>query len=133
VAGQLTQLTLNVCTRPEDDAEKLAELSRQLRTELMELDVESVELVRTGKIPAGAKAGEPITWGVLLVTLAASGGVLTTLINVLQSWLTRHEQRSVSLEIDGDKLEVKGMSSQEQQRLIDDWLGRHRRIVIAND
>jgi len=127
------QLIINIHARPEDDAEKLAGLTRQLRTELMELDIESANLVRAGKIPAGAKTGEPITWGALLVTLAASGGVLTALINVLQSWLTRHEQRGVSLEVDGDKLEVKGMSSQEQQQLIDAWLSRHRRIVIAND
>lgn len=133
MAGQLMQLIINIHARPEDDAEKLAELTRQLRTELMELDIESANLVRAGKIPAGAKTGEPITWGALLVTLAASGGVLTALINVLQSWLTRHEQRGVSLEVDGDKLEVKGMSSQEQQQLIDAWLSRHRGIVIAND
>ena len=76
---------------------------------------------------------DPVTWGALLVALTASGGVLTTLVNTLQSWLTRHERRSVTLEIDGDRLEVTGISSQEQQRLIDTWLSRHGEIVIAND
>jgi hypothetical protein len=39
----------------------------------------------------------------------------------------------VTLEIDGDKLEVTGLSSEEQQRLINAWLSRHGGIVIANE
>jgi hypothetical protein len=64
----------------------------------------------------------------LLVTLATSaaagaGGVLPTLINTVQSWLSRrHENRSITLEIQGDKLEVSSVSSEEQRRLIDTWI-----------
>jgi hypothetical protein len=130
---QTTQLMLNINAGPETDEEELAELTRQLREELLELDVEAVGLVRAGEAPERAKAGDPVTWGALLVALVASGGVLTTLINTLQSWLTRHERRSVTLEIGGDKLEVTGISSEEQQRLINTWLSRHGGIVIAND
>jgi hypothetical protein len=130
---QTTQLMLNIHAGPETDEEELAELTRQLREELLELDVETVGLVRAGEAPERAKAGDPVTWGALLVALVASGGVLTTLINTLQSWLTRHERRSVTLEIDGDKLEVTGISSEEQQRLINTWLSRHGGIAIAND
>ena len=130
---QTTQLVLSIDAGPDTDVEELAELTQQLRSELLELDVESVDLVRAGEAPERAKAGDPVTWGALLVALTASGGVLTTLVNTLQSWLTRHERRSVTLEIDGDRLEVTGISSQEQQRLIDTWLSRHGGIVIAND
>jgi hypothetical protein len=133
VPAQTTQLMLNIKAGPETNEEELAELTRQLREELLELDVETVDLVRTGEAPARAKAGDPVTWGALLVALVASGGVLTTLINTLQSWLARHERRSVTLEIGGDKLEVTGISSEEQQRLINAWLSRHGGIVIAND
>ena len=122
---QTAQLMLNLDAGPETDAEELAELTRQLREDLMELSVEAVDLVRAGKAPEGAKAGDPVAWGTLLVTLAASGGVLTTLISALQSWLTRHERRSVTLEIGGDKLEMTGISSEGQQRLIDAWISRH--------
>jgi hypothetical protein len=96
-------------------------------------DIEAIDLVHAGEIPERAKASASVDWGTLLVTLAASGGVLTMLANMLQSWLTRYDRHSVTLEIDGDKLEVKGISSEEQQRLIDAWLSRHLGIVVAND
>lgn len=133
MSDQTIHLLLNLDTEPEDDDEELARLTEQLREDLMELDVEAAYLVRAGEAPERAKAGDPVAWGTLLVTLAASGGVLTTLINALQSWLTRRERRSVTVEIGGDKLEVTGISSKEQQRLINAWLSRHRGIVVAND
>jgi hypothetical protein len=130
---QTIQLILNIDAGPEADVEELEQLTLQLRGELVELDVEAVDLVRAGEVPDRAKAGDPITWGALLVALTASGGVLTTLINAIQSWLTRHERRSVTLEIDGDRLEVTGVSVEEQQQMINAWINRHRGIVIAND
>ena len=127
------QVILNIDTGQEDDPEEIERFTQQLREELTELDVEAVDLVRAGETPAKAKVGDPITWGTLLLTLAASGGVITTVINVLQSWLTRQERRSISLEIDGDKLEIKGISSKEQQRLINEWRSRHAKGEVGND
>lgn len=132
MTDQTTQLILKIDAGPEADAEELEELTRKLREELAELDVKAVDLVRA-EAPARAKVDDPATWGMLLVALTASGGVITTLISTLQSWLTRHERRSVTLEIEGDKLEVTGISSEEQQRLINAWVSRHKGIVIAND
>jgi hypothetical protein len=128
-----TQLRLVVNSDPEADDQDLAALAGRLRTEILDLDVADVELLRAGEIPGGAKTGDVVTWGALLVTLAASEGVLTTLIGFLRSWLTRNEQRSVSLEIDGDRLEVTGISSAEQQRLIDEWLKRHKLVLGPHD
>lgn len=126
MTNQATQLRLTLNAEPETDGEELEKLTRQLREELLELDVQAVDLMTDGLIPAKAKAGDPITWGTLLLTLAASGGVFTALIRVLQAWLTRHERRSITLEIEGDKLQVTGITSAEQQQLIDAWLNRHR-------
>ncbi len=120
------RLQLNIDADQEPDAEELAELTRKLRDDLLHLDVETVDLASAGEAPTGTKAVDPVTAGTLLVTLAASGGVITTLINALQSWLTRHERRSLTLEMGGDKLEVTGISSEEQQRLIEAWLSRQR-------
>ncbi len=127
------QVILNIDAGQEDDPEEIERFTQQLREELTELDVEAVDLVRAGETPAKAKVGDPITWGMLLLTLAASGGVITTVINVLQSWLTRQERRSISLEIDGDKVEIKGISSKEQQRLINEWHSRHAKGEVGND
>lgn len=118
------ELKLKFDAEPDADEEDLERSTRQLREELKELDVEGVDFASAGEAPAKAKAGDPVTWGTLLLTLAVSGGVITTVINVLQSWLTRQERRSVSLEIDGDKLDIKGISSEEQRRLVNEWLKR---------
>ena len=39
----------------------------------------------------------------------------------------------LTLEIDGDKIEVTGISSEEQKRLIDAWMQRHRGFLVADD
>lgn len=126
MTDQTIQLLLNLDAGSEGDDEELEELTRKLREELMDLDIEGANFVRFGEAPAKAKSIEPVTLGTLLLTLVASGGVLTTTINVLQDWLTRHEKHSLTLEIEGDKLQVTGISSEEQERLINAWLTRHR-------
>jgi hypothetical protein len=133
MTDQTIRVHLGLDADPEADAEESERAARQLREELLELDVETVEFAKGGETPEGAKAGAAPDLSTILLTLAASGGVLTTIIGVLQSWLTRHERRSVTLEIDGDKIEITGISSEEQKRLIDAWMHRHRGFVVAND
>jgi hypothetical protein len=128
MTNQPTQLLLHLDTELEPDEEELETLTHQLREELEELDYLQVDFVRQGDIPEKAKVAEPITLGTLLLSLAASGGVLTALISAIQGWLTRNGQRSVTLEMGGDKLVVTGISSEEQRRLIDDWLTRNRNV-----
>ena len=129
----MTQLLIDLEVSPETDVERLADATRQLRRELLELDVEAADFVAAGPAPQRAKAGTPIDWGKLLVTFAASGGVLTTLINVLQSWINRRQASSIALEIDGDRLEITGTPTEEQRRLIDLWLSRHQGFIISDD
>ena len=49
-------------------------------------------------------------------------------VGMLQSWLTRHERHRVTVEINGDKLELAGVTAEQQQRLIDAWVSRHTRL-----
>jgi hypothetical protein len=129
---QTTEVVLNIQTDADTDIEELAELTQQLREELLELDVENVNLLNVGEIPEKAKAVDPVSWGTLLVTFVSAGGI-STLINTLQSWLSRHEQRSVTLKIGDDELVVTGISSNEQQRLINAWISRHRGFVVSDE
>ena len=78
------------------DPEEYEKVTRQLRAELKDLDVESVRLVATDTAPVGAK-GDPVTIGTLVVALSASGGVFTTLIAVLHDWLRRHSGNSLQM------------------------------------
>lgn len=77
-----------------DDAE-LEEVTRRLRAELLELDVESATPVSKTAPPAGAKAGAALEWGQLLLVLAPA--VLPKLIEWLQSWSGRHSGQRVKI------------------------------------
>ncbi|MBA2425721.1 MAG: hypothetical protein H0V60_01410 [Actinobacteria bacterium] len=44
---------------------------------------------------------------------------------MIQKWVAGKGSRSVKLELDGDALEVTGLSSADQQRLITAWIERH--------
>lgn len=119
------ELVLNIEPGPDSDDQEQVELTRQLRKRLLELN--ELERVESPAAPAqaGAKA-VPIDWQTLIVTLAASGGVLTSLIGVVQSWLTRQDRASVTLELGGDKLTITGASSETQKRLVEDWVKRRK-------
>ena len=133
MADETTQLQLTLDAGPEADDEELEELTRQLRKELLESEVERIDFAREGEISEKAKAGDPISWGTVLLTLAASGGALTALISLLQAWLTRHGQSSVTVKIGDDELTVTGKPTEQQQQVINTWLSRHRGFVIADD
>jgi hypothetical protein len=118
------RLVVRVDAGPGADPAELAEQASALRAELLDLDVRSVEPLPGGPPPAGAKGAEGFAIGTLLVTLAKSSG-LPAVISAITSWVGSVHQRSVKLEIDGDSIEVTGISSADQRRLIDDWLHRH--------
>jgi hypothetical protein len=122
----LTQLRLQVDAMPEEDIERLGEVTRQLRQEILELDIEKVDADRTAELPEGAR-GDPFTIGALILTLATSGGVFTKLIDTLQSWLKNRNRNSLSLEIGGDKLTLVGNPTSSQQQLIDLFISHHAR------
>ena len=126
MSGNNIQLIVTLDAKPDTDAGDLERLTRQLRDELSELDVQA-DLVTGGSAPANTKAGDVIEWGTLLLTLAASGGVITALINAIQAWLTnRNQPATITIEIGGDKLQITGNPSPEQQQLVKAFLHRHR-------
>lgn len=118
-------LVVHVTADADADEQELAELTGRLREELLELDVDDVELVRSGEPPPGAKGLDVVQVGELLVSTVTSSHVLSAIVGVVRSWLSRARQRSVKIEIDGDVLEVSGLSSTDQQRLIDQWIAKH--------
>jgi hypothetical protein len=117
-------LGIQVAAGPDADAEEVAASTEQLRRELLDLDVEAVERPTAGPPPPGAKGVELAALGTLVVTLAKSQ-LLGTVVVAVRSWLAGQHQRSIKLELDGDVLELSGLSSNEQRRLTDEWLSRH--------
>lgn len=116
---------LELHTRPETTAEEHEEAARRLRATLFELDLDTVAGAEPGEVPDGAKAADPVTLGAIVVALAASGGVLTTLIGTVNDWLTRQRSGNrISITIDGDTLELDSARSEERLRLITEFLAR---------
>jgi hypothetical protein len=122
--GEQTELGVRVAAEGAD-VEEVAELTRQLRRTLLELDVDAVEPVPAGKVPPDSKAVEALAVGGLLVSLVNASGVLASVVEAIQSWVVGRGPRSVRLELDGDVLEVSGISSRRQDQLIEIWLDRH--------
>jgi hypothetical protein len=121
---QTPALGVQVVAGPDYDAEEIAEATLQLRRELLELDVVAVEVPSAGEPPPGSRAIDVAALGVLLVHLA-DPDMLAGVVTAVRSWLSRSSKRSIKMELGGDVLELKGVSSQEQRRLTDEWLARH--------
>jgi hypothetical protein len=122
----MTVLRLELQPDPEVDDETRDRLTRQLRAELIDLDVDSAVLASEESAPDGAKVADPVTLGAIIVALSASGGVFTTLIETLRDWLGRHGARHrISVTIDGDTLELERASAEDQRALVDAYIRRH--------
>jgi hypothetical protein len=121
--GDKTELRVRVDAGGAD-AEEIAELTRQLRRTLLELDVDAVEPMPGGEAPPDAKAGEALALGGLMVSLVNASGLLGSVVDATQSWIAGRGPRSVRLELDGDALEVSGISSRRQDELIKVWPDR---------
>lgn len=78
-----------------DDAE-LDSLTRQLRGEIQELEVESVDLVKGEPPPEGTR-GDPVTLGKLAVVILPI--IAPVLIGFLQNWLKRGRDQKVKIKI----------------------------------
>jgi hypothetical protein len=121
----LAELSAELQAGPDSDAEELAQLAGRLRAELLGLDVSAVRQSARGEAPEDAKGAGLLAAGELVVGLVVSPEVLASIIDTVRSWLGRNRARSVKLTLGGDALEVSGVSSAEQQRLIDLWVTRH--------
>jgi hypothetical protein len=117
------ELTLAIDGGPGSDDREVAELTSQLRDRLLELDVERVELVRSDEIPEGAKPGDAISLGTLLITLAPSA--VTAVIGLLKEWLANRPVRTAKVTIGGDSIELTDASTADQERLAEAFAAKH--------
>ena len=62
--------------------------------------------------PPGTRAVDFVALGTLVITVAQSQ-LLVAVVSTVRSWLGSHPQRSIKLEIDGDVLEMTGLSSKD--------------------
>ena len=108
----LTQLNIEI-SASDATAEDIDWMTRQLLSELRELDVESVELTKGGAAPAGAK-GDPISIGSIALELLPS--VLPSVVGLVQAWMSRGQGRTVKFK--GMGIEFEG-SSEDLNKLLE--------------
>jgi hypothetical protein len=103
-----------------DDPQEMLRDMDQLRTALLDLDVDSVRSTPAGPVPTGSKAAG------LVESLVVKLGVvaLTTVAGKIQDHVGR-TGRGAKLTIDGDSIELTGINVAQQQQLFDIWLARH--------
>jgi hypothetical protein len=75
-------------------------MANNLREALLDADVDDVRQGTAGSAPTGAKSGEVLAVGALVVTLAPT--VVGSLMAMVSSWLSR-QPSDVEVEIDGQR------------------------------
>lgn len=124
--GRVVDVRVALVADPEFGAEAGERAARQLRSELSELDVESVRAHAGGPAPEGAKGSAALTIGAVVVALSASGGVFTSLVETVRDWLGRSAARHrVTLTIDGDSIELERATADERRALVEAYIRRH--------
>ncbi|CAM3931861.1 hypothetical protein GCM10009799_28140 [Nocardiopsis rhodophaea] len=100
---------LTVCIGFEDDvtAREADQHTRDLMRQLWQLDIDRVDMARGAPRP-GTRADAPTLLGAITLAGLSVKTVLPHIVTVTTAWLERSAQKSVTVEADGVKLEVKG-------------------------
>ncbi|MEU3875393.1 MULTISPECIES: hypothetical protein [Streptomyces] len=110
------------------DAERLEQLARYLRDDLLELDVEDVTAVPAQEqAPPGARAVDVTQVGALLVSLGSSAAALRQVVATVQEWWgrCREDRPSLRLSMDDDVLELSDASPEHVTQAFDLFVQRH--------
>lgn len=95
----MSSITTSILVRrPDTHAEQVQELTQNLRDAVLDAPIDDARPATAGPPPPGAKSGELIAIGALVVTLAPI--VVEGLVTVLTSWLSR-QPSDVEIEVDG--------------------------------
>ncbi|GHH17593.1 hypothetical protein [Streptomyces lanatus] len=124
--------TLQILVSEEGaEAERLADLTRYLREELLQLDVDDVKAAPGEEPPPGARVVGVVEVGTLLVTLGSSVTALNQVVGVLRDWLgrfrnTREDTRpALKLKLGDDVLEISEASDEQVAQALGAFLQRH--------
>jgi hypothetical protein len=101
-------------------------LAGLLRAELSSIDDVQVGRATSSNVPEGARSGEVVAAGALVVALGRSGA-LGVMIDLARRWLARSPSpgRTVKVQVGGDVLELSGASEAVEQQLVAAFVARH--------
>jgi hypothetical protein len=124
-------MRVHIQSLEEDDVNQIDSLARSLQDDVSNLDVDKITLI-TETPPPGSKAFDGVAIGSMIIDFA-TGGVVKQITQTIQAWIQRNENRSITLEIEDDKIDVKGISGKDQQKIIDAWIMRQmQKMSVKN-
>jgi len=104
------------------DGQELDGTVRRLRRQLLDLDLYDAGGAKHAA-PTGSKGVDVAALNAVAV-LVCQPEIFAAVVSVMQSWIGGRPERTVEMEVDGDRLHVTGLSDRQQQELIDAWLRR---------
>lgn len=122
--GKTTVARITVADHDETASDDAAQ---KLRLDLRELeDVVQVEQATRPGAPDGARSGELIAIGTLIVTLAAQLEAVAAILTCVAEWRRRHQLVEIRVEIDGDVLVLTGADEAQVRAVIEGFLEKRR-------
>ncbi|HEY3184037.1 MAG TPA: hypothetical protein VGJ77_14445 [Gaiellaceae bacterium] len=108
-----------------EDPEQRDDLTRRLRAELLQLDVERVDVPAAGEAPPGARAVDVAAVGALVVTVGQAATAVGAIVATIQSFLVRTGGGgTVEIATPEGSIKVSGRLSSEQKELVQRFVAR---------
>jgi hypothetical protein len=107
------------------EPERLEQQSSSLRRELLELDVDDVAWRGGGAAPAGSRGIDLVAAGELLLSMQGSFEILKPVIESVRAWVARgqgEKDRTAELTVGDTAIKLTGISTDQQDRLIEQFL-----------
>jgi hypothetical protein len=113
---------LEVQPQADADAEVLSQATIELRRRLLDLPIESADLVRDSEAPPGSKAADALSLGHLMIVTLPFGGAISAIAAIAIAKIKAGAAREVVLTIGDHELHLTGQSDLSQAKIIDKWL-----------
>jgi hypothetical protein len=118
-------LELRIQVDAGEDPEQRDDLTRRLRAELLQLDVERVDVPAAGEAPPGARAVDVAAVGALVVTVGQAATAVGAIVATIQSFLVRTGGGgTVEIATPEGSIKVSGRLSSEQKELVQRFVAR---------
>jgi len=127
---KMTTLKIILAVPYSDDVELLEQITCQIKSEIEELHIESIEHDKANGVPSGVKGIEPVIAGQIMLTLAPV--IIPPLFELLKTWVARQPtpikirvkvgRRSTEVEYDPATI-----SQKELEKLIESLTGSLKR------
>jgi hypothetical protein len=111
------ELLVSVSLGDQGDEEEIDELTRRFIDDLNEVEGASVDMVKGNKESPTGAMGDPMTVGTVLLELITNPASIAAFFTFLGVWISRERGRKVILQIGEKKLELTGVSEEEQEKL----------------